>query len=46
MLPLIVGEANPAPEPEPAQPPRAGREVEDAVLASAADQARAAGAGG
>jgi HemY protein len=52
MLPLIIGAAakpEPTPEPEPkAPPPRPvppRAEVEDAELASAADQARVAGAG-
>jgi HemY protein len=43
MLPLIVG-ASPARAPEPPAPEPRRTEVEDAELASAADQARAAGA--
>jgi HemY protein len=44
MLPLIIGSSPPAPpEPTRAMPERG--DVEDAELASAADQARAAGAG-
>ncbi len=49
MLPLIIGsepDAPPAPEPPRAAPERPGRrDIDDAELANAADQARAAGGG-